>query len=106
MYVVCTDITGTIQTWMWCTFIVDCIISVTMCTLLSSRLAGFNAKTDGALMSLIYLSIESAVPTAMVSLVAGVFCSIFVAAAADAMVSFNSFHLIYSAATFTPLKFT
>lgn len=74
MYVVCTDITGTIQTWMWCTFIVDCIISVTMCTLLSSRLAGFNAKTDGALMSLIYLSIESAVPTAMVSLVAGVFC--------------------------------
>lgn len=56
---------------MWSTFIVDCVISVTMCILLSSRLAGFNAKTDSALLSLIYLSIESAVPTGIVSLAAG-----------------------------------
>ncbi|ORY92650.1 concanavalin A-like lectin/glucanase domain-containing protein [Leucosporidium creatinivorum] len=65
-----------LSAWMWCSFIVDVSISITMCILLSSRLAGFNERTDSALMSLMYLSIESAVPTAIVALVAG--CSLHI----------------------------
>ncbi|KAL8277405.1 hypothetical protein RQP46_010245 [Phenoliferia psychrophenolica] len=57
--------------WLWSSFAVDVVISITMWSLLRSRVAGFNPQMDTVLKELGHLSIQTASYTALTSLLGG-----------------------------------
>lgn len=60
------------EVWFWGSCLTDILNTASLCTLLRTKVVGFNSRTDGVLKSVMKLAVETASYTAFVALIAAI----------------------------------